>query len=92
MHVLALDPKIPGGRLFLGVSEDSNTRWEESFDIVKRQLPEAVENKTFPLNGKNPTKKLMFDNEYTKKTLGIEFAGFEEQVSSVAEHYLELKD
>lgn len=92
MHVLALDPKIPGGRLFLGVSEDSNTRWEDSFDIVKRHLPEAVENKTFPLNGKNPTKKLMFDNEYTKKTLGIEFAGFEEQVSSVAEHYLELKD
>ena len=92
MHVLALDPKIPGGRLFLGVSEGSNIRWEDSFDIVKKHFPEAVANGTFPLTGKNPTKKLIFDTEYTKKTLGIEFASFEEQVTSVAEHYLELKN
>ena len=92
MHVLALDPKIPGGQFFLGVSESSNTRWEDSFDIVKKQFPEAVENGTFPLNGKNPTKRLIFDNEYTKKTLGIAFASFEEQIKSVAENYLELKD
>ena len=92
MHVLALDPKIPGGRLFLGVSEDSNTRWEDAFGVVKERFPAAVENGTFPLTGKNPTKRLIFDNEYTKRTLGIEFASFEEQVTSVAEQYLELKN
>ena len=92
MHVLALDPKIPGGQLFLGVSENSNTRWEDSFDIVKKHFPEAVENGTFPLSGKNPTKRLIFDNEYTKRTLGIVFASFEEQFRSVAEHYLEFKN
>ena len=92
MHVLALDPKIPGGQFFLGVSEGSNTRWEDAFDIVKKHFPEAVGNGTFPLTGKNPTKRLIFDNEYTKRTLGIAFAGFEEQVKSVAGHYLELKN
>ena len=91
MHVLALDPNIPGGQFFIGVSEDSNTRWEDSFDIVKRNFPEAVADGTFPLIGSNPTKRLIFDNTYTKTTLGIDFAGFEEQVKSVAEHYLELE-
>ena len=91
MHVLALDPKVPGGQFFLGVSEDSKIRWEDSFDIVKRNFPKAVANGTFPLSGSNPTKRLIFDNEYTKTTLGIVFAGFEEQVKIVAEHYLELE-
>ena len=91
MHVLALDPKVPGGQLFLGVSENSNTRWEDALDIVKKHFPKAVENRTFPLSGSNPTRRLIFDNEYTKKTLGIEFVSFEEQVKSVAEQYLELK-
>ena len=92
MHVLALDPKIPGGQFFLGVSEGSNTRWENSFDIVKKHFPEAVEDGTFPLSGKNPTKRLIFDNEYTKKTLGIRFASFEEQVKSIAKQYLEAEN
>ena len=92
MHVLALDPKISGGQFFLGVSEGSNTRWEDALEIVKKHFPAAVENGTYPLSGKNPTKRLLYDNEYTKEILGITFASFEEQVKSVAEHYLELKD
>lgn len=91
MHVLALSPKIPGNQLFIGLSENANTRWEDSFDIVRTYFPEAVKDGTFPLTGENPTKKMNFDNSWTKKTLGIEFVGYEEQVRSVAEHYLELK-
>ena len=91
LHVLALDPKIPGGQFFLAVSERSNTRWEDSFDIVKKHFPTAVASAVFPLTGTNPTKRLIFDTEYTKRTLGIEFASYEEQVKSVAGHYLELK-
>ncbi|KAL8792555.1 MAG: hypothetical protein Q9195_004854 [Heterodermia aff. obscurata] len=90
IHVLALDPKIPGGQFFLGVGEESNTKWENSVAIVKKNFPDAVASGTFPLTGKNPTKRLIFDNKYTEKTLGIKFAGFEEQVKSVAGHYLEL--
>ena len=92
MHVLALDPKIAGGQFFLGVSENSNTRWEDAFEIVKKHFPRAVEDGTFPLSGTNPTKRLIFDNEYTKKRLGIVFASFEEQVKSVAGQYLELEN
>ena len=92
MHVLALNPNIPGGQLFLGVSGDSNIRWEDSFDIVKRNFPEAVTNGTFPLSGSNPTKKLLFDNEHMKRTLGMTFASFEEQVKNLAEQYLKLDD
>ena len=91
MHVLALDPKIAGGQFFVGLSENSKTTWEKAFEIVQKHFPEAVADGTFPLTGGNPTKKLLFNTEYTKKTLGIEFAGFEEQVKSVAKHYLELK-
>jgi len=91
MHVLALNPKIPGGNVFLGVSENSDTHWEDSFEIVRKHFPEAVKNGTFPLSGSNPTKKLRFDTSFTKKTLGIEFLSYEEQVRSVAEHYLELQ-
>ena len=92
MHVLALDPKIPGGQFFLGVSEGSNTKWEDSLAIVKKHFPDAVASGTFPLTGKNPTKRLIFDNKYTEKTLGIKFASFEEQVKSVAGQYLELEN
>lgn len=92
MHVLALDSKVAGGQFFLGVSEGSNTRWEEAFDIVRKHFPEAVESGIFPLNGENATKRFIVDNEYTKKVLGIEFAGFEEQVKSVAEQYLALEN
>ena len=92
MHVHALNPKIPGGQFFVGVSESSNTRWEDAFDIVKKHFPKAVENGTFPLNGKNPTKRLIFETEYTKRTLGIEFASFEEQVKSVAKQYVEFEN
>ena len=92
MHVRALDLEIPGGQCFLGVSENSNTRWEDSLDIVRKYFPEAVESGTFPLSGKNPTKRIVFDNEYTKRTLGIVFASFEEQVKSVAEQYLAFKN
>ena len=91
MHVLALSPKIAGNQLFIGVSENSNTRWENSFDIVRKYFPEAVADGTFPLTGENPTLKVNFDNSWTQKTLGMEFVGYEEQVRSVAEHYLELK-
>ena len=92
LHVRALDPHVPGGQLFLAVSEDSNTRWEDAFDIVKRHFPQAVDSGIFPLSGSNATKRLIFENDFTKKTLGIEFASFEEQVKSVAEQYLKLKN
>lgn len=91
MHVLALSPKVAGNELFIGLSENGNTHWEDSFEIVKKHFPGAVKDGTFPLTGENETKKMEWDNTWTKKTLGIQFKSYEEQVRSVAEHYLELK-
>lgn len=91
MHVLALDPKVAGGQFFIGVSEGSNLRWEDSIEIVKKHFPEAVP-KVFPLTGSNPTKRLIFNNEYTKRTLGIEFISYEEQVKGIAQQYIDLKE
>ena len=91
MHVLSLQPSIAGGQIFIGVSQNATTNWEDSFEIVKKNFPAAVAKGMFPFGGKNPTKKLNIDNSYTRKTLGIEFAPYEEQVKSVIQHYLELK-
>ncbi|KAL8688607.1 MAG: hypothetical protein Q9218_005527 [Villophora microphyllina] len=90
MHVHALDPKVAGEQFFLGVSDRSSTNWEDAFKIVKKYLPEAVEKGVFPLSGSHPTKRLLFDSEYTKRILGNEFASFEEQIKSVAKQYREL--
>lgn len=90
VHVLALDPKVPGGKFLLGVSENSNTHWEDSFEIVKRNFATATSKGIFPFGGKNETKKLNIDNFYTKKLLEMEFKSYEEQVKSVTQHYLDL--
>lgn len=91
MHVLALDPKVPAGEMFIGVSENSNTHWEDAIEIAKKSFPDAVAKGIFPLGGANETKRLIIDNSYTKRVLGIEFASYEEQVKSVAQHYIDLK-
>jgi len=43
-----------------------------------------------PNNGFAPTKRTIIDASETAKILGIEFKGYEEQMVSVVEHYLEL--
>lgn len=91
MHVKALSPQVPGGEFFIGISENSNLRWEDSFDIVKKHFPEAVPS-VFPLTGSNPTNRLIVDNSYTKKVLGMEFLSYEEQVKSIAQQYIDLKE
>ncbi|KAL9625661.1 MAG: hypothetical protein Q9160_000375 [Pyrenula sp. 1 TL-2023] len=91
MHVRALDPAVAGGQFFLGVSNGSRTRWDDAEEIVRRNFPDAVAKGLFPFGGEQPTKILNVDNTLTQKALGIEFLGYEEQVKSVAEHYLKLK-
>lgn len=92
MHVLALDPKVAGGQFFIGVGENSNTVWDDAIRIAKKALPEGFQNGTFKDTGSRTTKKITFDTTFTRKALGIEFAGYEEQVKSVAAQYLALED
>lgn len=91
MHVLALDPKVPGNQAFVGSSDGiGNTRWEDMFDIVKEEFPEAVAGGRLPLGGTQPTTVIPLDASKSEQVLGIKFVPFREQLKEVVGQYLEL--
>lgn len=63
--------------------------WSSSLEIIKRNFPEAVHHHIFPLTGNQPNLKLSFNSSASEERLGFKFSSFEEQVVSVAAHYLE---
>lgn len=91
VHVLALDPKI----VPFGSSENfitssgglEGTTWDDAIEIVKKNFPEQ---KTFNLSGTQMTRTLKIDSSRTEEVFGIKFQGYEEQVTSVVKHYLEV--
>jgi nucleoside-diphosphate-sugar epimerase len=90
-HVKSLDPKIPGNQGYLLASGGlKGTRWEDSFDIVARDYPDAVKAGTLSNDGKILTVPQKIDASASEKALGFQYASFEEQVEDVVEHYLEL--
>jgi nucleoside-diphosphate-sugar epimerase len=90
-HVKALSPAIPAGYSLVTQSEGTQgTHWGDALDIVKRAYPKAVEAGVLPNDGFAPTKHTKVDASATAKLLGLEFKSYEEQVRSVAGHYLEL--
>ena len=94
VHVLALDPKIlkPGSYENFIVSSGGveGTNFDDAIEIVKKSFPEAVEKNLFPLDGTQPAKKLRVNSERTEKVFGIKLAGYETQVKSVVQHYIDL--
>lgn len=90
-HVDALNPSIPGNRNLLCSSGGiQGVEWDDAKEIVKRLFPQQVSDGVFPLDGTLPTRPVRFDASETERLLGWKFVGFEAQVKSVAEHYLEL--
>ncbi|KAI9738175.1 MAG: hypothetical protein M1834_008673 [Cirrosporium novae-zelandiae] len=90
-HVKALDPSVPGGQNFLLSSEGiKGTTWNDAIEIVKKHFPGEVKKGVFPLEGDVPTKQAKLDVTRTEKVLGLRFKSYEEQVISVAGHYVEL--
>jgi len=90
-HVLVLDPKIKGSQNFgMQSGKVDGNIWESSIDIVKKHFPDAVKDGRLPANGKQPTKRLLYDTSRTEQVFGMKFKSYEEQVVSVAAHYLEL--
>jgi nucleoside-diphosphate-sugar epimerase len=94
VHVLALDPKIlkQGSYEYFMISSGGveGTNFDDAIDIVKRNFPKQVEAGLFPLGGTQPAKKLHVSSERTEKVFGIKLAGFETQVKSVVQHYIDL--
>ncbi|EMT70497.1 hypothetical protein FOC4_g10008958 [Fusarium odoratissimum] len=90
-HIDALDPAIQGNRNYLCSSGGvEGTTWEDAKDIVRQNFPKAVADGNFPLEGSQPSRPIRLDSSNTEEVFGWKFASFEEQVKSVAEHYLEL--
>ncbi|EXJ74211.1 uncharacterized protein A1O5_02506 [Cladophialophora psammophila CBS 110553] len=90
VHIASLDPKIQGNQNF-GVNYDVNgIKWDDTIDIVKNHFPTAVEKGVFPLGGSQTSLPMPFDASKTENILGIKFKDFEEQVVSLAGHYIEV--
>jgi len=91
IHIDALKPSVPGNRNYLCSSGGvAGTTWEDAKDIARRNFGKAVEDGSLPLAGSQPTRPIKFDTSETEEMFGWKFASFEEQVKSVAGHYLSL--
>ena len=91
LHVLALDLKIKGNQDFVASSGGpTGNTLQDATAIVESNFPEAVRKGIFKNNGSQPTKSLRIDASKTEEVFGIKFLLWEDQVKSVAGHYLEM--
>ncbi|KAF2155501.1 NAD(P)-binding protein [Myriangium duriaei CBS 260.36] len=90
-HVLSLNPKISGGQAFLLSNNGyDGMQWDHAKMYAAKHFPEAVERNLLPNNGSTPSRQIFLDTTKTEQVLGIKLKTFEEQVVSVAGHYLEI--
>jgi nucleoside-diphosphate-sugar epimerase len=93
LHVESLDTtKIAGNQSFLAVGHGlEGPTWGAALDILKRRYPKEVAEGVFKVDGgAAQTSRMLVDCSYTEKTFGFTFKTYEEQIISVAEHFLEL--
>lgn len=91
MHVKALDPRIPPGS-YIGNSDDyAGTVWQNATGIAAEHFPKAVAKGIIPKNGVQPTRKVRLNARRAEEVMNYKFLSFEEQVSSVVKHFIELK-
>ncbi|PNP41508.1 hypothetical protein TGAMA5MH_06609 [Trichoderma gamsii] len=91
LHVLALDPKIPGNQAYVAAADGVNGMvWEDGIKVIKENFPEAIEQGLLKTTGKQPTLTLPVDAKKTEETFGIKFAGFDEQVKSLVNQWIQV--
>ncbi|KAK8932695.1 hypothetical protein H634G_07019 [Metarhizium anisopliae BRIP 53293] len=93
IHVLALDPKVPGNQDFLAAAaEAESVDSARSFEIVKRRYPGEYADGVFKFDGgaEPPATGARVDGTKATRILGVQYKTFEEQVVSVVDHFLEL--
>ncbi|KAM0473867.1 hypothetical protein ACHAPX_007915 [Trichoderma viride] len=91
LHVLALDPKIPGNQAFVAAADGVNGMvWEDGIKIIKESFPEAIAKGLLQTTGKQPTLTIPVDAKKTEETFGIKLAGFDEQVKSLVKQWVQV--
>lgn len=90
IHVKALDPSVPAA-LYIANSEGyAGTVWQNATRIIAEIFPKAVAKNLLSREGKQPTLRTRIDASLAEQTFGLKFMGFDEQVKSVVQHYLQL--
>ena len=91
MHVLALDPMVPGNiSLAANSGGKGYVTLEEAVEIVKRRFPEAVADGRLRPTGKMTSREMTFDGTRSEKILGFKFRSYETQIVETTQHYLNL--
>lgn len=91
IHVLALNPKIPGNQAFMASADGVNGMvWEDGIKVLKENFPEAIAQGLVKTTGKQPTLTTRVDAKKTEETFGIKLAGFDEQVKSLVSQWVEI--
>lgn len=90
LHVKALDKKIPASIYIVNSGGLEGDKWESALEIVAKNFPQAVEEGILPNKGEGYTRKLPIDCSKAERVFIVKFKSYEEQVKSVAQHYLEL--
>ncbi|KAL9473828.1 hypothetical protein ACSS6W_008208 [Trichoderma asperelloides] len=76
IHVLALDPKVPGNQAFVAAGDGVNGMvWEDGINILKESFPEAIAQGLVKTTGKQPTVTIRVDANKTEETFGIKLPG-----------------
>ena len=90
LHLLALNPRIPGGR-YLATAEDPTGGVTDAFAIVKKYFPEAAQ-KVFVAKPRADfvSMPMKVHTSKTVEAFEFEFQGYEEQVKSLVGNYLSL--
>jgi hypothetical protein len=83
---------VPSNSLWLAVDTKTETMmWNDALTVAAKKYPRAIKTGVFPNNGDQPTLRAKVDNARTRNFFDMEFTGFEKQVTSVLDHFLELK-
>lgn len=91
IHVLALDPKIPGNQAFLATADGIDGMvWQDGIKILEENFPEAIAQGLVKTTGKQPTVTIRVDAKKTEDTFGIKLVGFDEQVKSLVNQWIEV--
>jgi nucleoside-diphosphate-sugar epimerase len=92
LHIKALDTRVPSNSLWLAVCGETDTMmWNDALAYAAKRYPKAIEACAFPNDGDQPTLRVVIDSSRTRKFFDVEFKGFEEQVTSMLDHFLKLK-